>query len=346
MLQLKKDVDLSQRNSFRLKSSCDYFITLHSKDDVLELVSSQIFKDASQFFILGGGSNVILPEKFNGLVIHPDFKDLIIEDVSKDSVRVSVGSGVDWQYLVDFTLDNACYGLENLSLIPGKVGAAPIQNIGAYGVEVAEYIESVDVYDFEKKNFFSLAAANCEFEYRSSVFKKFPLRYLIVSVNFMLSRKEHLNSSYKAVQDYLSKSPIDESTLSARQLSDIIKQIRRERLPNPELNPNVGSFFKNPVIAEGQFHKLKLAMQAEVLKKMPAFPQEDGRVKLSAAWLLDQCGFKGQSYKNLCVSSRHALVMENCGESTQKDVLEFSQLIKGKVKESFFVELEMEPVIK
>lgn len=351
MLEIEEQLDLSFKNSFRLKSACHYFVTLKSRKDLSELFFQSSLAENKNFFILGGGSNVILPEMFKGLVIHPDFAEVKLEELSNDVVRISAGSGLDWQSLIDFALDNKCYGLENLSLIPGKVGAAPIQNIGAYGVEVAQFIESVDAFDIEQREFKNIPAELCQFEYRSSIFKKFPQRYLIVSVNFLLSRTEKPNYSYKTVQDYLEKHHMDFSLLGARDLSEIIKSIRRERLPDPESHPNVGSFFKNPVISEAHFQQLKNLMDVDdelkdLFPSMPAFKQKDGNIKLSAAWLLEQCSLKGYRYKNLSISNRHALVMENSGVSTQKDVLEFADLIKQKVKEKFLVELEVEPVVK
>ncbi len=335
-MNIQKNVDLSAKNTFRLNAVCRYFFTLESTTQLLPLLK-QFPPQEYAIFILGGGSNVILPDFFDGLMIQTAIKGFQQTDKG-EQVLLSVGAGEQWHDLIEYCLSEKLYGLENLTLIPGMVGAAPIQNIGAYGVEVEQWIDSVNVFDFSDAQFKTLTHAQCCFAYRNSIFKQQANRYLVLGVNFLLKRKTELNCAYQSIQSYLLQHQIDERELTQRQLSEIIAAIRLQRLPNPQQVANVGSFFKNPVVGQSFF-----GQQAN-LKQAVVFPQANGVVKVSAAWLIEQCGWKGKAFRALKVSDLHALVVENHGTSTQEDVLALAQAIQTSVKQRFGIELEIEPV--
>lgn len=339
-MNILKNFDLSNKNTFRLASVCDFYVELSRKQDLLSLVNHEVFKNASQYLVLGGGSNLILPRHFSGLVIHPAFKG--IENIYDDEEKVllSVGAGEDWSSLIAYCLNEQFFGLENLSLIPGKVGASPIQNIGAYGVEVEQFIDSVEVYNFSKACFESLKHEQCQFSYRDSIFKHRVGDYLILSVNFLLSKTPKLNCSYQGIQDYLHHNALNEDSISQRELAEIVSAIRRQRLPHPDDVANVGSFFKNPVIKAEQAKTLK-----QKFTDLPVFELDEGDVKLSAAWLIDQSQLKSVSVGNVKVSEKHALVLENTGEASQQEVLELANKVKQAVQAKFEVQLEIEPVL-
>ncbi len=344
-MKVSLDFSLESRNTLALKSSCARHIECESVADVIEWSRQGNF-EPSAFFVLGGGSNLILPEYYEGTVISSNIRGFSIDDEGKkdDLYKLKVGSGESWDALIKFCLDKGLRGLENLTLIPGTVGAAPIQNIGAYGVEVCEYIESVEVYNFINKRLEVLSNKDCLFSYRDSIFKQNPGKYLVLNVNFLLSKGAELNLSYKTLQALIEKKGLMPCDLDAHKVSALVAEVRRERLPDPKLEANVGSFFKNPIISNDNFEKL--------IKRFPdlvSFSAGLGSKKLSAAWLIEQCGWKGKAIGNMKVSDRHSLVLVNTGargETHQSEVLAFANLIKEDVAANFGIILETEPVIK
>ena len=338
---IHQDYDLSKVNTLKLTSSCRYFIELQSEQDVLELISLKEF-DVSNFFVLGEGSNVILPFSFDGSVLKVAIQGFEIEpDKHTNCFNLSVGAGQSWASLIDYCLEEELNGLENLTLIPGSVGAAPIQNIGAYGVEVCESIKSVKVYNFEEKCFQTLSSEQCLFAYRNSLFKLNPNKYLILSVVFSLAKNKKLKIDYQSLKARLKEEGVLEGGLSAKLLSQTVAEIRKERLPDPALLPNVGSFFKNPIVSVQQYDGLY-----KQFSNIVSFNQDGHSKKLSAAWLIENANWKGCSEGSLSVSEQHALVIVNKGKATQKDVLAFAQKIQKDVQDKFAVALEIEPVIK
>lgn len=339
-MKVFKNYNLTEKNTLKLQSSCEQYIELTNKEDIATLLSLKDFS-RDNFFILGEGSNVILPETFNGTVLHPKFLGIQEHVYSADKQKVSVGAGESWSSLIAYTLSAGLLGLENLTLIPGSVGAAPIQNIGAYGVEVCECIESVEVFNFNLSTFETLLAKDCDFSYRESVFKRNPTAYLIISVNFLLNKKAPLNCSYAALKKRIQELGLNELELTQIQLSQIVATIRTERLPDPVKLPNAGSFFKNPVVTQHDFDRL--------IKQFPDlvfFPQQNNSIKLSAAWLIDFCGWKGCVDGNLQVSEQHALVIINNGKAKKNELLVFAKRIQDDVYHKFSVHLEIEPVVK
>lgn len=340
-MKISKNYNLSDKNSLKLNSICAEYIELEVKDDLKSLFSIKNV-DEHNFYILGEGSNVILPEIFNGSVLHPTFFGITESHLANNTdILLTVGAGESWTKLIAYTLEKSFYGLENLTLIPGSVGAAPIQNIGAYGVEVCECVESVEVYNFSSKSFEILSAKECEFAYRDSLFKRKPNMYLIISVSFLLKKKSKLNCSYGALENKIKELGLNKSSLSQIQLSEIIANIRRERLPNPMRLPNAGSFFKNPIVSK-QDVEILLAR----FPKLVFFPQNDESVKLSAAWLIDFCAWKGRSQGDLQVSEQHALVLINKGKANKQELLTFAQAIQDDIYNMFSLRLEIEPVLK
>ncbi len=283
---------------------------------------------------LGEGSNVVLPEVLQGIALYVTDRSVATLREDEDHIHLRVGAGLSWHELVCDTVGDGYGGLENLALIPGTVGAAPVQNIGAYGREVSAFIEAVHGVDLESGAMRTLEAGECEFSYRHSIFKgALRDRFLICSVDFCLAKHGELDVSYPALSQRLEGSP----DLSAREVLQAVVALRRERLPDPDIEPNVGSFFKNPVISAAQLPSLPGA------QKMPRYPQADGRVKLSAAWLIDSCCLKGAEEGGARVSPRHALVISNSGDATQGDVLRLAQRIIDEVERRYALVLELEP---
>jgi len=339
-MEIFENYNLSNKNSLKLQSTCARFINLFEKNDILKVLKEDFF-DKNNFFILGEGSNVILPEFFTGTVLHPNFLGIECLNLSENESIIKVQAGESWSKLINYSLEKNLLGLENLTLIPGSVGAAPIQNIGAYGVEVCECIDSVEVFNFDLNDFEILSAAQCQFSYRDSIFKRHPDTYLVITVSFRLKHKAELNCSYLALKNRLQEQGLSVEKVTQRQVSETVSSIRKERLPDPNVFPNVGSFFKNPVIDVNSFNKLQTQYPDIV-----SFPQPDNSVKLSAAWLIERAGWKGRRVGGLMVSERHALVIINRDTSNQKELLLFAKQIQKDVQERFLVSLEIEPVIK
>ena len=348
-MKIHEQFKLENYNSFRLRSTCQYFVELESENDISELLNLEIFKSSKKYFVLGGGSNVLLPSYYEGLVLYPNFKGISEIYDDEDSIILSVAAGEYWFDLIEYTLTNQCYGLENLTLIPGKVGASPIQNIGAYGVEVKQFIESVNVFDFETLEFLQLSNEACEFSYRDSIFKRHPRRYLIISVEYRLMKKPDFQLGYPSLQAKLEAESIDAHKITHRQVSDLVKSIRLKRLPNPEIEPNTGSFFKNPIVSSAEYETLK-----KQIPNLSGYSVEDldssedsslnPSVKLSAAQLIDECGLKGESVGNVSVSTLHALVLVSNGTACIDEVNELRSIISERVFKRFGVNLEVEPV--
>jgi len=260
----------------------------------------------------------------------------VIED-TVDAVVLKVAAGESWHALVQWSLQRGYYGLENLALIPGTVGAAPIQNIGAYGVEIAPFIRRVHTIGIDDRQRVNLSADECEFGYRDSIFKRgLRDKVIITSIELVLSKKPRLQLSYPALRNYLDSHTADELTPQA--VFDAVVEIRRSRLPDPADTPNAGSFFKNPVITQQQL--------AEIVGRapdLPQYPQDDGQVKLPAAWLIDQCGWKGKRVGGFGVHPQHALVLVNYGGDKGSELLALAGEIRRSVFDAYGIDLEIEP---
>ncbi|NHC06662.1 UDP-N-acetylmuramate dehydrogenase [Azonexus fungiphilus] len=292
-------------------------------------------------FVLGGGSNLVLTGDFPGRVLHMAIagKRLLREDA--EARYVEAGAGENWHDFVQWTLAQGWPGLENLSLIPGTVGAAPVQNIGAYGLEVGERLVSVSAWDFEKQAFFTVDREHCRFAYRDSLFKQqgwhLDGRVAIVSVVFRLPKAWRANIGYADLRQELAGRGIAEP--GARDVADAVIAVRRRKLPDPAVTPNAGSFFHNPVVDRQIAAALLAAHPA-----LPHYPQADGRVKLAAGWLIEQAGWKGKALGPVGMYEKQALVLVNYGGATGADVARTMAAVQAAVREKFAVELSPEPV--
>ncbi|BEI36544.1 UDP-N-acetylmuramate dehydrogenase [Polynucleobacter sp. HIN7] len=287
--------------------------------------------------VLGGGSNVVLPAQLPGLTLLMDIDFIEVLENRDSNTRLRVGAGVNWHALVGWTLDQNYRGLENLALIPGTVGAAPIQNIGAYGVEVKEYIDLVEAYDCQTNQWVSLSKKDCRFAYRHSVFKDEPNRFVITAVIFDLPKEWQPRVSYSDLTNYFTNRAIE--TIAAQEIFDAVCAIRAQKLPDPKVIGNVGSFFQNPVISNQQLQFLK-----EQFPQIVSYPESATHSKLAAGWLIDQCGFKGMQLGNVGVHNKQALVLTHRGGGNAGELLGLAEQIQKKVKETFGVDLIPEPI--
>lgn len=288
--------------------------------------------------VLGGGSNVVLPQHFDGLVIQVAIKG--IEAVAEDDehIWIRAGAGEVWQDLVEYSLQRNLFGLENLSLIPGTVGAAPIQNIGAYGAELDSVFETLTAVDRKNQEEMSFGVDDCEFRYRDSVFKN-RLRDALVITSVTLKLRKHapLNVAYAPLQSALAGIPADQ--LTPRKVSDAVIAIRQSKLPDPAQIPNAGSFFKNPVVSRQQFDELR-----QRYPEIVSYPLGTGEVKLAAGWLLEKAGWRGHQQDGVGMHAKQALVLVNTGRRQGEVVLEYARLIQQNIAARFGVTLEREPV--
>ena len=287
-------------------------------------------------FILGGGSNILLTQDIEALVIHPDIKGITVIGETEETVVLAVGAGEVWHDFVMHCVDNGYGGVENLSLIPGTVGAAPMQNIGAYGVEIKSVIESVQAMDIESGEKRLFSNAECEFGYRESIFKKaLKHRYVITEATFRLSKQPVLNAAYGDVQKTLQEMGAENPTI--RDISEAIMQIRRSKLPDPAEIGNAGSFFKNPEIPVAQFTQLR-----ETFPEVPGYPVDAETVKVPAGWLIERAGWKGYREGEIGVHARQALVLVNYGGGTGAQIKALSEKIQASVAGQFGIRLNAE----
>lgn len=333
MAVIKSDFSLTAFNTFNISVKADHYCRVTSAKDLEELCSTPIFRQ-NEPLILGGGSNILFTHDYPGLVIHPLFKGLEITEESASDVCIRAGAGMIWDDLVAWAVSHDYGGIENLSGIPGNVGASPIQNIGAYGTEVAQVIERVEGYDLRSGKWRSFSNAECAFSYRNSLFKTAHKNSFLVShVWFRLTKPPHnLVTHYGNIEATLEKK---ERTLAS--MREIILGIRHSKLPDVKELGNAGSFFKNPVVPASRIQTFK-----QDYPEAPVYPAEKGMMKLSAAWLIDQAGLKGFRMGNAGTHEKQALVLVNLGHAEGKEILALSEWIREKVKSKFGVELEPE----
>lgn len=330
--------DIQKFNTLAVPAIANYFVSVENEEDLKEAIA---FAKAERLpmMVLGGGSNIVLRTDFPGLVIHMKTRGLQAINEDEESVWLKVSAGENWHALVEFTLNNGFYGLENLSLIPGSVGAAPIQNIGAYGVELKDVFAELTAINIVSGLSVTFTKESCLFGYRDSIFKQsLKDQYIITSVTFKLSKTPQLNLTYPALRAALAS--VVEHEISPQQVSAAVIAIRQSKLPDPSRIPNVGSFFKNPIVTEAQFQSLKQKFPTIV-----SYPVNSAAVKLAAGWLLDQTGWRGVDVDGVKVHPEQALVLTNPGRRSGDLVLSVAEKMVMSVKEKFGVELEMEPRI-
>ncbi len=337
-MQIDRGVSLKQYNTFGLPAVAKTLVRIAGDADVRRVVEDAELGRAPKF-ILGGGSNIILTRDMPQVVLKVEVRGMHLAETRADAWIVEAGAGVNWHELVEFTLDQGCPGLENLALIPGTVGASPVQNIGAYGVELQERFESLDAVDLVTGKTVVLGAQTCAFGYRDSVFKHaLANRSLITRVRFRLPRPWRPVLGYLELQKKIAETGIEAP--DARQIFDWVSAIRRSKLPDPAAIGNAGSFFKNPVVTPEQCRDI-IGRDPEIVY----YPMPDGSVKLAAAWMIDACGWKGKSVGDAGVYEKQALVLVNRGAAIGSEVMTLARAIQESVYGRFGIRLEPEPVV-
>ena len=335
MMTIEENKALKNMNTFGLDAKAKYFCAVHSFDEIREVFQSQIF-NKEQHFILGGGSNILLTGDYDGLVIKNNITGKEVINENEDYVTLKVYSGEVWHDLVLHCVQNGWGGIENLSLIPGSVGAAPIQNIGAYGVELKDVFIELEAIHISSCKIESFDNSDCEFAYRQSIFKnKLKGQYFIYSITLKLSKKPTTNISYGAIKGTLEEMNIKKPDI--KDVSNSVIKIRQSKLPDPSEIGNSGSFFKNPIISNDDFKKVK-ANFPDII----AYPSGEKHTKLAAGWLIEQCGFKGKRYGNTGAHEHQALVLVNYGNAKGGDIWNLALMIKKAVKEKFDVDIDPE----
>lgn len=334
MLQIEENVSLKNFNTFGIEASARYFVEINNEADLTELFMDPQWHQTERL-VLGGGSNLLLVTNFEGLVIRLNIRG-IEHRINHETVLVQAGAGEVWNELVNYCVNHGFAGMENLSLIPGSVGASPIQNIGAYGVELKDVFESCRAFEIATGEIKVFNKEDCAFGYRESVFKSaLKGQYIITSVKFRLSTTARINVSYGAIEQELAARGITAPTI--KDVSQVVSAIRVSKLPDPSTIGNSGSFFKNPVIPASQFKV--------IFEKYPAvsnYPAGEGLVKLAAGWLIEQCGWKGKIVGNTGTWKNQALVLVNHGGATGQEIYDLSSQIIDSVYTKFGVVLERE----
>jgi UDP-N-acetylmuramate dehydrogenase len=333
-LSVTEHADLRELNTLAIAARARYLIRISGVDD---LTAALAWAEARELdtLILGGGSNLVFAGDFDGAVLHIQIRGRHWEKVNGDDAVLVLGAGENWHEAVLYAARSGYRGIENLALIPGTAGAAPVQNIGAYGVELADTLVSVTALDRVTRGVVTLAAGDCQFGYRDSLFKRQPGRYTILELRLKLSRSLPLKLDYRDLQDYLGDT--DVNALTPLEVAEAVMAVRHRKLPDPAVLPNAGSFFKNPVINQVAFERLQERFPGVVF-----YPVEQG-VKLAAAWLIDQAGWKGFRNTRVGVHNRQALVLINHSGGSGAEVLALADEVRRSVQETFGVELEMEP---
>lgn len=331
MIRYYENIDISNRNSFHVQQVAKRLVEFDRAEELPELFERY---GAESWYVLSGGNNILFTQDIEALLITPCDKSITIVGESDTAVRVKVGAGVEWDDLVAWSVERELWGIENLSLIPGKAGAAPVQNIGAYGVEAKDVIRNVEMYFVEGGNFVTLAAEHCDFGYRESVFKhSLKGRVIITAIEIELSKVANPRLGYgDVVREVEARGG---ATLA--NIRDAICSIRRSKLPDTAVLGNAGSFFKNPIVESGVAEALRVEYP-----DMPSYPAQEGKVKLAAGWLIDKAGLKGYREGNVGVHERQALVLVNLGGATGGEVIAFAHKVVAKVREKFGIEISPE----
>ena len=328
----KKNFSLKNYNSFNIDVNAKEFIEINSKEELIGL--NGLLKNEKILF-LGGGSNILFTKDYDGTVIYLNLKGINIEKENSDFSVVKANAGENWSDFIEFCLNNNLGGVENLSLIPGNVGSAPVQNIGAYGVELKDVFLSCEVFNFDDFSLKDFDLSDCEFEYRNSVFKK-NKNLIILSVKLKLKNNNHdIITSYGDINDELKKMNIDDPTI--KDISRVVSNIRRRKLPDPKQIGNAGSFFKNPIV-----NKEKLKWIEKNHKNVPSYKIDKNDYKIPAAWLIETAGLKGKKFGKFGIHKSQPLVLVNYGGAKGDDIYKLSLSIKEIIKKIFKIELETE----
>ncbi|HXS57410.1 MAG TPA: UDP-N-acetylmuramate dehydrogenase [Hanamia sp.] len=332
-MQVQQNYSLKKYNTFGIDATARYFSIFHSTEELKEILEST---QAASKMILGGGSNILFTTNYDGLVLKNEIDGINTVHEDDEFVFINVGAGVKWHSFVMYCVNKNLGGVENLSLIPGNVGASPMQNIGAYGVEIKDVFYELNALHLNDRLIQKFSSFECGFGYRESVFKKkYKDQFAILNVTFRLRKNPVFNISYGAIETELKKMHID--TLTVKAISDAVIQIRTAKLPDPALVGNAGSFFKNPVITKHEFLRRQLQVS-----DIPFYKIDEESIKIPAGWLIEQCGWKGFRNGDAGCYEKQALVLVNYGNATGKEIYDLSEDIKLSVKERFDIELERE----
>jgi UDP-N-acetylmuramate dehydrogenase len=333
-MQIHTNFSLKKYNTFGIEAKARQFVSVQSVDELITVLNENL---TTKKFILGGGSNMLLTQDIDALVIHLDLKGKKIIDENDDFVWVESQGGENWHEFVIWTIDQNFGGLENLSLIPGNVGTTPIQNIGAYGVEIKDTFVLCEAIHIETQELIIFTNEKCKFGYRESIFKnEVKDEFIITSVVFKLTKKEHkLNTSYGAIEAELEKQHISNPTL--KDVSNAVISIRQSKLPDPKELGNSGSFFKNPVILKTDFEKIQ-----QKFPEMPHYVVSETEVKVPAGWLIEQAGFKGKRFGDAGIHKNQALVLVNYGNATGQEILAVAKDIQATIEAAFSISIQTE----
>lgn len=336
MIQIQENIDLKPYNTFGFSAKARRFAVIRSEDDLLRLMQLPIFQE-TKHFILGGGSNVLFASDYDGLIIKVELKGIEAVKETKTHISVKIGAGENWHDVVRHCVNKNWGGIENLSLIPGTAGAAPVQNIGAYGIElshVAEEVSGIEITDSKK---FVFNNAQCMFGYRESIFKESKEKYFFISsITLSLTKENHvLHTDYGAIRQHLEERKI--TSPSIQDISSAVTTIRKSKLPDPSIMGNAGSFFKNPTISLEQLEKIKTENSA-----VTSYPAANQSVKISAGWLIEQCGWKGKRVGNVGVHPQSALVLVSYENGKGEEILDLAKQIQHDVKMKFNIALTPE----
>ncbi|HKJ46813.1 MAG TPA: UDP-N-acetylmuramate dehydrogenase [Balneolales bacterium] len=336
-MKIYEDYPLKNLNTLGVNAKASLLAEITNEEQLIEIICDNSYNNMNKM-VLGGGSNVLFVDDFQGLILKMDIKDISVIKKDNENVWVKAGAGVLWHDLVIYCVQHNYAGVENLSFIPGTVGAAPLQNIGAYGVEIKDVFDSLEAIDLktgEKKLF---RKEDCKFGYRDSVFKhELKGRYVITSVVLRLNKKPVFNLSYGTLQSTLEEMGYDNNNITIKAVSDAVIKIRKSKLPDPDKIGNAGSFFKNPEILKSRFEKLKLKY-----KSIPGYPVDTHKMKVPAGWLIQQCGWKGKAVGNTGTYKNQALVLVNHGGASGREIFNLSSEIRKSVKDKFDITLERE----
>ncbi|MCQ2959071.1 MAG: UDP-N-acetylmuramate dehydrogenase [Bacteroidales bacterium] len=321
-------------NTFGIDAEVSIFFSYNDDDELISFLKKDFRKDLP-FFILGGGSNILFTKNFQGTIIHPETKGIQIVEETKDFVLVNAAAGELWDDFVQWTVDHGFYGAENLSFIPGCVGASPVQNIGAYGSEAKDIIHEVHCISIDDQSLKTLSNEECNFDYRDSIFKhELAGKYIVSSVTYKLKKEASFNLNYGSL-----KNVIDEKTATLQKVRDGIISVRKEKLPDPKEIGSAGSFFKNPIIPSAQAELLK-----QKFPNIVTYPAKNETTKIAAGWLIDSLGFKGFEIGGAKVHEKQALVLTNKGNATGEDVVSLAKHIQSKVLEQYEIFIEPEVI--
>ncbi|GAC1481536.1 MAG: UDP-N-acetylmuramate dehydrogenase [Flavisolibacter sp.] len=336
MMQIRENLSLRPYNSFGIDVIGRYVASFVSIEELKEILETKAFKNQDKKLVLGGGSNILLTQDFNGIILKNEITQIQFIGQDQEYHYVKAGAGENWHSVVLYCLSNNLAGVENLALIPGSVGASPIQNIGAYGVEIKDVFHELEAVHLGDGSLHTFKSKNCAFGYRDSIFKRtYKEQFVITSVTYRLLRKPRLNTSYSALHEELEK--MNPAALTIHTIAEAVMRIRSSKLPDPQILGNAGSFFKNPQIPYQKFKELKSLHQ-----NIPSFPFEGQLVKIPAGWLIEQCGWKGSRKGDVGCYAKQALVLVNYGKASGQEIYNLSEQIVQSVEDKFDIHLDRE----